>query len=199
MCNLYRMRRTVAEVARTFRVEADPGANVVDDIYPGYNGLVIAEGRARAMTWGFPRILKGKNGQPLKPRPVTNARNDNLASPFWRDSFARRRCLVPATAWAEPEGERRQMTCTWHSLPGGEMFAIAGLWRWSQEWGEVYAMVMVDSCAQMAEVHDRMPVVLKPEQWEQWTKAPADEAFDLIQTWCDELAIERTDVRWGKA
>jgi putative SOS response-associated peptidase YedK len=30
-------------------------------------------------------------------------------------------------------------------------------------------MVMVDSCSHMAEVHDRMPVILKPHQWEQWT------------------------------
>lgn len=48
MCNLYKMRASVAEVARTFRVPADPGINVAEVLYPGYQGLVVAEGAARA-------------------------------------------------------------------------------------------------------------------------------------------------------
>ena len=65
MCNLYKMRRTVEEVARVFRVEAAAGANVAADLYPGYPGIVVAEGRARAMTWGFPLPRKGKDGRPV--------------------------------------------------------------------------------------------------------------------------------------
>lgn len=88
MYNIYRMRRAIAKVARTFRVEYDPGANFAEEVYPGYPGLVVAEGRARAITWGFPRVMRGKKGQLLKPRPVTNARNDNrltiLAQQFRR-------------------------------------------------------------------------------------------------------------------
>lgn len=170
MCNLYRMTKAVAEVTSLFRVEPAHGANFAAEVYPGYPGLVVAAGRAEVMTWGFPRVMRGKKGQLLKPRPVTNARDDNLGSPFWRASFETRRCLIPATAWAEPQGETGQMTCTWHSLPECELFAIAGLWRPTVEWGKAYTMVMVDSCAAMAEVHDRMPVILKPEQWDQWTE-----------------------------
>jgi putative SOS response-associated peptidase YedK len=198
MCNLYRMTKGVAEVANLFRVEPSIGANFAAEVFPGYPGLVIAEGRARVMTWGFPQVMRGKKGQLLKPRPVTNARDDNLSSPFWRASFEDRRCLIPATAWAEPQGEPGKMTCTWHSLPRCELFAIAGLWRPTAEWGNSYTMVMVDSCSQMAEVHDRMPVILKPHQWEQWTGATPGEAFGLVRTWCDDLNVERTERRWGR-
>jgi putative SOS response-associated peptidase YedK len=112
------------------------------------------------MTWGFPLALKGKSGQALKPKPVNNAREDKLGTAFWRASFERRRCLIPVSAWAEAEGAKGAMTRTWYSLAGEDVFAVAGIWRPTEEWGHAYSMVMVDGCAQMADVHDRMPVVL---------------------------------------
>ena len=163
MCNLYRMTKGVTEVARLFAVEADPGANFVAEVYPGYPGLVVAEGKARAMNWGFPLVLTGKQGQKLKPKPVTNARDDKLTTAFWRDSFQNRRCIIPVTAWAEPQGQARLMTRSWYSLSGVDLIAVAGLWRPTVEWGLCYTMVMADSSSHTAEVHDRMPVILNPE------------------------------------
>ena len=63
MCNLYKMTRTVDEVARLFRADADPPGNAGDTVYPGYPGYVVAEGRVRQMTWGFPLAMRGKSGQ----------------------------------------------------------------------------------------------------------------------------------------
>ena len=197
MCNLYRMTRGVDEIARLFAVESDSGANFAEEVYPGYPGLVIAEGRARSMNWGFPLVLTGRQGRKLKPKPVTNARDDKLATPFWRESFARRRCLVPVTAWAEPEGEAGRMTRTWHALPGGEPFAVAGLWRPTAEWGDVYTLVMTASSEQMAEDHDRMPVILAREDWPRWTDSDPASALGLCRTWTGELIIDRTALRWA--
>lgn len=197
MCNLYRMRKGADEIAKIFGVEADRGANFVDEVYPGYPGLVVADGVARAMTWGFPLVLTGRQGQKLKPKPVTNAREDKLGTAFWRDSFARRRCLIPVTSWAEAEGEKGRMTRTWYGLPGGEPFAVAGLWRPTAEWGDAYTMVMTDNCPQMAEVHDRMPVIVPREQWAQWTSGDPEQALGLCCPWPDELEVLRTEERWA--
>ena len=90
MCNLYRMTKAPAEIARLFGARGGAGANFAAEVYPGYPGLVVAEGETRVMTWGFPLILKGTNGQPLKPKPVNNAREDKLGTAFWRPSFERR-------------------------------------------------------------------------------------------------------------
>lgn len=198
MCNLYKMRRSAAEVAHWSNAMVEPGINFAETVYPGYQGLVVESGRVRAMTWGFPVRLKHMKPT-SKPKPVTNARDDKLHGPFWKPSFEARRCIIPATAWAEPQGEPRRMTCTWHSLPGADLFAIAGLWRPTAEWGDAYTMVMVDSCEQMHEIHDRMPVILRPGQWEQWMRGSAAEAFELVRTWRDPLVIDRTDQRWGQA
>ncbi|MEY4838941.1 MAG: hypothetical protein RLZZ475_2800, partial [Pseudomonadota bacterium] len=102
MCNLYRMTKNASEVAAWFdAVEASQGANFAEEVYPGYSGLVVVEGTVRAMTWGFPLVLTGKQGQKLKPKPVNNARTDKLGTFFWRHAFENRRCLIPLTGWAE--------------------------------------------------------------------------------------------------
>ena len=196
MCNLYRMTKGTAEVANLFNVEGDLAANYGAEVYPGYPGLVIAEGRARTMTWGFPLVLKGKQGQPLKPKPVTNAREDKLDTAFWRDSFARRRCLIPVSQWAEPRGAPRRMTRSWYGLPDQDLFAVAGLWRHSAEWGAVYTMVMTESSPQMSDVHDRMPVILQGEDWTQWTDGGFEQALALCRTWPGALTADHTNGRW---
>ena len=198
MCNLYRMTKTVSEVAQWFdAVEASGGANFGAEVYPGYPGLVVAAGEVRRMTWGFPLALKGKQGQPLKPKPVNNARSDKLDSFFWRYSFVERRCLIPLTGWAEAQGPRGKMTRTWLSLPGEGLFAAAGVWRQSDEWGACYAMVMTGSAGAVAEIHERMPVLLSREDWAAWTDGSPDEAMGLCEAWAGEVAIDRTAQPWA--
>ncbi len=205
MCNLYRMTKNVTEVANWFAaVNAAQGANFADEVYPGYPGLVVAEGAVRAMTWGFPLAMTGAKGQQLKPRPVNNARTDKLESPFWRDAFAHRRCLIPLTAWAEAEGPKGRMTRTWLSLEGGSppeqpLFAVAGLWRPTAEWGAAYAMVMTDTAGCAAEaVHSRMPVVLTSEDQARWLDGSPQEAMSLCRAWQGPLVIDRTPDPWAK-
>ncbi len=147
--------------------------------------------------------MVGKKGQPIKPKTVNNAREDKLHSSFWRDSFAKRRCLIPVSAWAEAEGETGRMTRTWytvkgHALPGDTPFAVAGIWRPTAEWGDAYSMVMVDSCAFMAEVHDRMPVIVAQADWSRWLEGTSEEAFELCQMWPGELVVDRTNESWAK-
>jgi len=200
MCNLYRMTKNVSEVAAWFAaVEGEQATNFAAEVYPGYTGLVVAEGAVRAMTWGFPLVLKGKQGQPLKPKPVNNARQDKLESFFWRHSFAERRCLIPLTGWAEAQGAKGRMTRTWLSLPAAPLFAAAGVWRQSEEWGACYSMVMTDSAGTVAaEVHERMPVLLAPDDYPRWLSAEPQDALTLCRAWEGALAIDRTSESWRR-
>jgi len=199
MCNLYRMTKNADEVALWFdAVEAAQGANFAGEVYPGYPGVVIAEGAVRRMNWGFPLQMKGKGGQPLKPRPVNNTRTDKLDSFFWRYSFEERRCLIPVTAWAEAEGAKGRKTRTWLSRPDAELIAVAGIWRSSDEWGDAYSMVMTDSAGVAAECHDRMPVLLDKNDWAGWTDGSTEAARALCVPWTGALEIERTEDPWAK-
>jgi putative SOS response-associated peptidase YedK len=200
MCNLYRMTKPLSEVAAWFdAVDAAGGANFAAEVYPGTPGLVVAEGQVRVMTWGFPLVLKGKQGQPLKPKPVNNARTDKLETFFWRHSFAERRCLIPLTAWAEAQGAKGRMTRTWLSLPNAPLFAAAGVWRTSEEWGACYSMVMTDTQGtDAAAVHERMPVLLAPDDQASWCQGPANEALALCRAWVGDLSIDHTAQPWAK-
>jgi len=197
MCNLYKMTKTTDEVARWFdAVDALGGANFGDEVFPGYPGAVVAEGRLMQMNWGFPLVMKGRDGKPLKPKPVNNARTDKLDSFFWRYSFEERRCLIPVTAWAEAEGPKGGKTRSWLSRPDAELFAVAGVWRDSEEWGRCYAMVMTDARGPAAEVHTRMPVLLCEEDRAVWTNGSADDARGLCVPWQGDLVLDRTDQPW---
>ncbi|MBX7495630.1 SOS response-associated peptidase [Qipengyuania sp. 6B39] len=198
MCNLYRMTKTTDEVAKWFAaVNELGGANFGEEVFPGYPGAVVADGAVRQMTWGFPLVMKGKSGQPPKPKPVNNARTDKLDSFFWRYSFEERRCLIPVTAWAEAEGPSGGKTRSWLSRPDAEMFAVAGVWRTSDEWGDCYSMVMTDAAGRAAEVHTRMPVLLAEGEWGTWTGGSPDEAKALCRPWAGELTLDRTGVPWS--
>ena len=199
MCNLYRLHAGTAAIAQLFGAVAGADGNRGDEMYPGTPGLVVARGVVRPMTWGFPLMLKGRSGQPLKPKAVTNAREDKLTSAFWRDSMATRRCLIPVGAWAEAEGAAGRMTRTWYSLPQDAPFAVAGLWRNTDQWGDAYAMVMVDGCAQMADVHDRMPVILPRAAWPVWQGDDGIAAQRLCRTWTGDLVVDRTTQVWAAA
>ena len=198
MCNLYRMTKNKNEVAAWFSATNElGGANFGDEVFPGYPGAVVAEGKLTQMNWGFPLAMTGKSGKALKPKPVNNARTDKLGTAFWRSSFENRRCLIPVTAWAEAEGVAGSKTRTWLTRPGAELFAIAGIWRNSDEWGPCYSMVMTDACGAAAECHTRMPVLLADTDLARWTGGTPDEAFTLCQPWEGELVLDRTPEPWS--
>jgi len=200
MCNLYRTKPSAAEVAALFRAPLDGSPNVASEVYPGYSGLVIAEGSVRSMVWGFPLVLNSKKtGEPLKPKPVNNARSDKLTAQrgMWKPSFEARRCLIPLSAWAEAEGPKGNMTRTWMSLPDAETFAVAGIWRDSAEWGPCYSMVMTDAAGEAAKVHNRMPVILAPDDYQIWTSGDPASAEGLCKAWEGDLNIARTSQPWS--
>ena len=200
MCNLYRLSKPASDVANLFKASNEAkGANAGTEVYPGYPGLVIAEGEVRSMVWGFPLSLKSKKtGKPLKPKPVNNARTDKLDSFMWRYSFVERRCLIPLNAWAEAEGTKGSMTRTWMQMADSDLFAVAGIWRESEEWGSCYSMIMTDADGPAAQVHDRMPVLLQPDDYDQWQDGSPEEAKSLCRAWTGALDINRTDELWRR-
>lgn len=195
MCNLYRMTKAQAEVAHLFSAVEIGATNAPVEIYPGYPGLVVADGGLRSMAWGFPLRLKGMKPD-AKPKPVNNTRADKLDSFMWRYSFEDRRCLIPVTEFAEAEGEKGSKTRTWFSLPDQPVFAVAGIWRDTDEWGPAYSMVMTEACIHVAGVHDRMPVILPPDQWSTWTSGPSEAARELCVPYGGVMTVNRTVDPW---
>jgi len=203
MCNLYTNKSTVAEMADLFKTPREYSFNAPAEVYPGYPGIVVREHDGQrilqSMTWGFPRhTLNKRTGKPNKPQPVNNLRDDKLWT-FWRKQFVEpsQRCLIPFTAFAEAEGEKGKMTRTWISVADQPIAAWAGLWRPTDEWGDAYSGVMVDATAELWDIHDRMPVILHPDEHDTWLRAPAEEAMVLVRKYpADRLAVDRSVDPW---
>ena len=158
-------------------------------------------GRGRSGQRGLEFPLRLKSMKPeSKPKPVNNIAD--LRKPMWV-GLARKpewRCLIPVTRFAEAEGEKGSKTRTWFSVRDQPLFAWAGLWRKSNEWGDVYAGVMTDCNEAIRPVHNRMPVLLQPDDYEQWLYGSLDDVVAL-QDRCfpDQLiTMDRTTDLWSK-
>jgi putative SOS response-associated peptidase YedK len=105
---------------------------------------------------------------------MINARAETLAEkPAYRHAFEKRRCLILADGFYEWRTEARGKTPYYISRDGGEPFAFAGLWeswtdRSSGESLQTAVIVTTAASAFLAELHDRMPVVLQPDTAGDW-------------------------------
>jgi putative SOS response-associated peptidase YedK len=111
---------------------------------------------------------------------MINARGETVGEkPGFRDSFRKRRCLMPADGFYEWEkiGARKQPWLL--RRRGGAPFAFAGLWS---RWRDPAGGEPVDTCALVtttpnelaARVHDRMPVILPPGAFALWLAPESD-------------------------
>lgn len=198
MCNLYSMTKARDAVARLFRVPHNrvQAGSPLPAIFPGRMAPVVratADGERELvdLSWGF--VL---NQQDRAPKRVTNVRDDKATtSSFWRDSVASRRCLVPATSFAEPK-EVTPATWHWFALSGEEprpLFAFAGIWRRYRgpirKNGEpieldVFAFMTTLPNALVATInHERMPVLLTTAgDYDTWLHGSTAEALALVHS-----------------
>jgi putative SOS response-associated peptidase YedK len=124
------------------------------------------------MQWGLIPLWWSK---PEPPRSTINARVEDAANkPMWRTAVRRARCLVPSLGWYEwqEKGTGHAKQPYFVHLPQMTLFHFAGLWSsWTPKGGEpirTFAILTRDAAADMASIHNRMPVVLSPDAYTAW-------------------------------
>jgi putative SOS response-associated peptidase YedK len=209
MCNLYSVQSSAAEIAVHFGVSDPPALEIPgqikqDGIKPGEPGIIVRQGAGRrvmqSLRWGFPRPQTDRDGNPLHLKPVNLVAD--LTNPMWDKMVPdpRYRCLIPVTAFAQPEGPRGRMTRTWFSVRDWPIFAWAGFCRRNEEWGPVYSGAMADCNEAIRPLHDRMPVLLHPHEYEQWLRGSFEDllAFQKRRFPDDLIEIQPTSELWVK-
>jgi putative SOS response-associated peptidase YedK len=155
--------------------------------------------RVRMMRWGLvpPWAKPGVDGAPESKGPqLINARAEKLTtSPAFRASAKSRRCLVPMDGyyeWRATPGKKTGKTPFYMYRSDGDMLFMAGLWsvwRPAKDANPLLSCTIVttDAVGELAEIHDRMPLVLPERDWDRWLNpdVPAD----------DELLSNPPDVR----
>jgi len=105
-------------------------------------------------------------------------------TPAFRDSILTKRCLIPADGFYEWQkmGSVKQPYC--FEVGEGEVFAFGGLWdQWRSPDGEI-----IESCtiltttpnSLVADMHDRMPVIVTPDKYDVWLDPDVTD-FDAIR------------------
>ena len=188
MCGRYTLSQLPEAIAQTF------GIQQVLDLQPQYNiaptQIVAAilhnpESNRRELQqlrWGLIPSWAKDPGISVK---MINARAETVAEkPSFRAAFKRRRCLVVADGFYEWQRQENKKQPFYFRLQDEQPFGFAGLWeQWqSPEGKEVASCTIVTTEANelMQSVHNRMPVILKPEDYDLWLN-PQLQAPDTLQ------------------
>ena len=133
-----------------------------------------------------------------------NARTDKVSSAAsYRVPFRKRRCLIPALGWFEWQDTPRGKMKWWLHRPDRGIVSFAGLWdRWHRgdEVIESCTIIVGDANAAMSRVHDRMPVIIQPEDESFWldTRIDATQALESLLTPPPDALITAHAVRSDK-
>jgi putative SOS response-associated peptidase YedK len=149
------------------------------------------------MRWGLlPPWYRAPNDRP----PLINARAEEIAEkPAFREAVRARRCLLPADGFYEWSGEKGQRKPWVVRHRNGAVIAFAGIW---QEWrGQpTCAIVTCPANALLAPIHDRMPVIVAPEDFALWLgEAGTGAARLLLPAPEDALVAEEADAATREA
>jgi putative SOS response-associated peptidase YedK len=140
------------------------------------------------MRWG---LIPFWAKDPKIGHSMFNARAETIdQKPAFRDSFRSRRCLVPADGFFEWKRTAKLKLPMRFVLPDRSVFAFAGIWdRWEDPAGkEVLSCSIITTAANsfMAGIHERMPAILKPEDYSGWLEAGHKE---LLQPYPGEMDV----------
>jgi putative SOS response-associated peptidase YedK len=145
------------------------------------------------LKWG---LIPSWAKEPGIGNSLANARADTVAEkPAFRSAFKRRRCLVVADGfyeWGKGDGGKIPY---YFQLKDSGPFAFAGLWeRWDkgEEPIETCTLITTEANGVVGQIHDRMPVILMPGDYEHWLDPKQQEAGplkELLRPLADELMI----------
>jgi putative SOS response-associated peptidase YedK len=145
--------------------------------------------RMGRMRWG---LVPSWAPDPSIGDRMINARAESvLEKPAFRAAFERRRCILPADGfyeWQAMPAPGRKQPMYLHARSGAPL-AMAGLWEvWRDPelpedapWLRTCAVVTTEANATVAPIHDRMPVMLAEESWDEWLDREGDDVEALTR------------------
>lgn len=189
MCGRYSQRQPAEVIAKAFEVDNVPALEPRYNVAPTQSVPTVLQPsisknrQFKMMHWGLiPKWAKdSKIGSKL-----INARAETVAEkPAFKSAFRKRRCLVLTDGfyeWQQQENKKQKQPY-YFFLKDGQPFAFAGLWeQWEDASGEVVnscTLLTTDANELMRPVHNRMPVILHPKDYEPWLDSELKELEQL--------------------
>jgi putative SOS response-associated peptidase YedK len=151
MCGRYALHSSPEVVALQFGLAQVPDFAPRYNIAPAAAALIVRSDGAALARWG----LKGS---------MHNARAETLGvKPSFRKAYHQRRCLVPANGFYEWKRAGALKQPYYVRPAAADLFAFAGLWDLDS-----FAVITTAANTAVGAIHDRMPVIIAPEQYAGW-------------------------------
>ncbi len=191
MCGRFTYRLTWAQIVDLYRLtdKAEPLFSLAPryNVAPSQRVPIIRErdGRREAalLRWGL--IPSWAKDAAISYKTI-NARAETIATvPFFRAAFKARRCIIPASGFYEWQktGTRKQPYLI--EAEDESPLSFAGLWeRWDHgpEPLETFTIITTTPNELLAPIHDRMPVILDPADFDAWlTPGPSPIAQAILR------------------
>uniref|UniRef100_A0A7C1FJD2 Abasic site processing protein n=1 Tax=Caldilinea aerophila TaxID=133453 RepID=A0A7C1FJD2_9CHLR len=177
MCGRFTLYATPEALAEHFGLD-EPPAKLV----PRYNiaptqpvGVVRVHPQRKKREWALVLwgLIPSWSKEPVMASRMINARAETVPEkPAFRAAFRRRRCIVPASGfyeWMKKNGGKQPYYIT---SGDGTLLGFAGLWEsWTGPEGEEIescTILTTDANEEVARLHNRMPVILAPEDYATW-------------------------------
>jgi putative SOS response-associated peptidase YedK len=175
MCGRFTLRSSGESVAKAFDLPKAPDLSPRFNIAPGQPVAVVrqkpeTEGRELSfLHWG---LIPSWADDPAIGDRMANARSETAATkPSFRRAFRSRRCRIVADGFYEWQKTNGRKQPYFIGLQNDRPFGLAGLWeRWDKhgEPVESCTMLTTDANELMQPIHERMPVILPPDQYGLW-------------------------------
>ena len=183
MCGRFTLTAPPDQVASLFDLPQEPVVVPRYNIAPTQPVAVVrmnSQKAAREWALTYWGLIPSWSKDPSIGARMINARSETVTEkPAFRAAFKRRRCLVPANGFYEWQKQGKGKQPFYITTPDGAPFAIAGLWEyWEGADGsalESCTLLTTSANALMAPLHDRMPVIVAPEDYTQWLGTGRDE------------------------
>lgn len=181
MCGRYVLKASRHELVQTFSLAECVDFDIRYNIAPLQFSPVIRQRPngdrvAHLLRWG---LVPSWSEDEAAASRLINARAETLAGkPSFRTAFRSRRCIVPASGFYEWQARPTGKQPYYIHPKEGSLFGFAGLWeRWTRADGEAldsFAIITTRASPEMRELHERMPLILCPEDYRTWLDRESD-------------------------
>lgn len=184
MCGRFTLRAPAQVIVEQFQLSLPVVWTARYNIAPTQPVLAVVQDTAgtriaRPMAWG---LIPSWAKDPSIASSLINARCETVAEkPSFRSAFRRRRCLIIADGYYEWQKVAGQKQPYLIHRPSHRPFGIAGLWEtWGESLYETCTLITTDANASLRPIHDRMPVVLEPEDYDRWLDPSQERPESLL-------------------
>ena len=199
MCGRFTATFEFSDIRVRWNLDCDlpqytPRFNVAPETSPNIPVIIRQKGgnECRLMHWG---LIPHWASDPSIGNRMINARAETLTElPSFKLLVDRHRCIIPADGFYEWRKEGKRKIPMWVHLKTKEPFGLAGLWDvWRKPDGgkvETFTIITTEPNELIEPIHNRMPVILRPEDEENWldvSRTSFAKARSLLKPYPEDL------------